>query len=274
MGNQDRIKTKVKEPVDFTSTTISIPIAFPDDKKEVVFKAKTPTRFDHPIYLPAEVSVVNEDKEYVETIKELYQKSLKSYGSVRYNLSFISNSDFIGVLEEIQLVTLNILLVFAENPHKILNHRRFIEYYQERIARFVEQYIKLTYHVQNPDTSTIETIEKIINNLKGVCYIEYKRISEMDMSDLTAELRVMEQNLAEYDNALNNALSEKSPTLKTNISSEHIDLENKKKKPVNGVEGAIINIIEMLKGIIVGGVAFSIVLLILVFGIIIYKILN
>ena len=274
MGSQDKRKTKFKEPVDFTSTTISIPIAFPSDKQEVVFKAKTPTRFDHPIYLPAEVSVVNEDKEYVETIKELYQKSLKSYGSVRYNLGFISNNDFLSVLEEIQLVTLNILLVFAEHPHKILNHRRFIEYYQERLARFVEQYVKLTYHVQNPDTPTIETIEKIINNLKGVCYIEYKRISEMDMSDLTAELRVMEQNLAEYDNALNNALSEKSPTLKTNISSEHIDLENKKHKPVNGVEGAIINIIEMLKGIIVGGVAFSIVLLVLVFGIIIYKILN
>ena len=93
------------------------------------------------------------------------------------------------------------------------------------------------------------------------------------MSDLTAELCVMEQNLAEYDNALNNALGE-TPTLKTNISSEHIDVENKKQKPVNGVEGAIINIIEMLKGIIVGGVAFSIVLLVLVFGIIIYKILN
>ena len=237
-------------------------------------KAKTAKTETDCIYIPKDITVDNNDEEYVETVKNLYQKSLKNYNTLLKNTKLVSEERHIrSVLDELVLVTLNILLVFAENPQKLLSHSRFIEYYQERAACFAEQYVKLTYHVQNPDLQAIETLEEVIGNLKGVFYVEYKRLSETDMSDLTAELKVMEQNLKDYNNALEDALLDK-PSLKTNISGARVESTSKKVMPKGSVEAAIASFIEALKGVMIGGFVFSITFLVVVFGIILYIILN
>ena len=274
-------KTKIKDVADSISATVSIPILFPDLKgKElplVVQKKRKNPSFSsfEAIYIPKDIFVDSNDEEYIETVKNLYQKALKNYESIHQNIKFISPDRRIySTLDELSLVALNILLIFAEKPHKLINHSRFIEYYQERAARFTEQYVKLTYHVQNQDISAIETLEGIFENLKGVFYVEYKRLSEADMSDLTAELKVMEQNLKDYDNALKEALGDK-PSLKTNISSAHIDSEFcKRDMPKGSIEAAIANFIEALKGVMIGGVVFSMVFVVVVFVIIMIYLLN
>lgn len=274
-------KTKIKDVADSISTTVSIPILFPDSKEKelplVVQKKRKNPSFSsfEAIYIPKDIFVDSNDEEYIETVKNLYQKALKNYESIHQNMKFISPDRRIySTLDELSLVALNILLIFAEKPHKLINHSRFIEYYQERAARFTEQYVKLTYHVQNQDLSAIETLEGIFENLKGVFYVEYKRLSEADMSDLTAELKVMEQNLKDYDNALKEALGDK-PSLKTNISSAHIDADYRKPDiPSGSIEAAIANFIEALKGVMIGGVVFSMVFVVVVFVIIMIYLLN
>lgn len=281
MPSNNRQKTKTENVVDSISTTVSIPILFPDSKgKELPLvvrkkQRKTSTPDHKFIYIPKDISVDSGDEEYIETVKNLYQKSLKNYETVHQNMKFISpDKKIYATLDELSLVTLNILLIFAEKPHKLINHSRFIEYYQERVARFTEQYVKLTYHVQNQDISAIETLDGIFENLKGVFYVEYKRLSEADMSDLTAELKVMEQNLKDYDNALKEALVDK-PSLKTNISSAHIDADYRKSDmPRGSIEAAIANFIEALKGVMIGGVVFSMVFVVVVFVIIMIYLLN
>ena len=281
MPSNNRKKTKTKDVSDCLSTTVSIPILFQDSKEKelplVVQKKYKKTSFSssEAIYIPKDIFVDSDDEEYTETVKKLYQKALKNYESVHQNMKFISPDRRIySTLDELSLVALNILLIFAEKPHKLINHSRFIEYYQERAARFTEQYVKLTYHVQNQDVSAIETLEGIFENLKGVFYVEYKRLSEADMSDLTAELKVMEQNLKDYDNALKEALGNK-PSLKTNISSAHIDSAFRKRDmPKGSIEAAIANFIEALKGVMIGGVVFSMVFVVVVFVIIMIYLLN
>lgn len=281
MPSNNRKKTKTKDVSDCLSTTVSIPILFQDSKEKelhlVVQKKRKKTSFSssEAIYIPKDIFVDSDDEEYTETVKNLYQKALKNYEIVHQNMKFISPDRRIySTLDELSLVALNILLIFAEKPHKLINHSRFIEYYQERAARFTEQYVKLTYHVQNQDVSAIETLEGIFENLKGVFYVEYKRLSEADMSDLTAELKVMEQNLKDYDNALKEALGDK-PSLKTNISSAHIDADYRKSDmPRGSIEVAIANFIEALKGVMIGGVVFSMVFVVVVFVIIMIYILN
>ena len=281
MPSNNRKKTKTKDVSDCLSTTVSIPILFQDSKEKelplVVQKKYKKTSFSssEAIYIPKDIFVDSDDEEYTETVKKLYQKALKNYESVHQNMKFISPDRRIySTLDELSLVALNILLIFAEKPHKLINHSRFIEYYQERAARFTEQYVKLTYHVQNQDVSAIETLEGVFENLKGVFYVEYSRLSETDMNDLTAELKVMEQNLKDYDESLKVALSDK-PTLKTNISSAHIDSEFRKRDmPKGSVEAAIANFIEALKGVMIGGVVFSMVFVVVVFVIIMIYLLN
>ena len=281
MQSHTRQKTKTKEKIELASATISIPIHFSESKEKelpLTIHKKERKRLissSETIYIPKDIFVDSDDEEYTETVKKLYQKALKNYESVHQNMKFISPDRRIySTLDELSLVALNILLIFAEKPHKLINHSRFIEYYQERAARFTEQYVKLTYHVQNQDVSAIETLEGIFENLKGVFYVEYKRLSEADMSDLTAELKVMEQNLKDYDNALKEALGDK-PSLKTNISSAHIDSAFRKRDmPKGSIEAAIANFIEALKGVMIGGVVFSMVFVVVVFVIIMIYLLN
>ena len=281
MQSHTRQKTKTKEKIELASATISIPIHFSESKEKelpLTIHKKERKRLissSETIYIPKDIFVDSDDEEYTETVKKLYQKALKNYESVHQNMKFISPDRRIySTLDELSLVALNILLIFAEKPHKLINHSRFIEYYQERAARFTEQYVKLTYHVQNQDVSAIEPLEGIFENLKGVFYVEYKRLSEADMSDLTAELKVMEQNLKDYDNALKEALGDK-PSLKTNISSAHIDSAFRKRDmPKGSIEAAIANFIEALKGVMIGGVVFSMVFVVVVFVIIMIYLLN
>ena len=281
MQSHTRQKTKTKEKIELASATISIPIHFPESKEKelpLTIHKKERKRLissSETIYIPKDIIVESEDEEYIETVKNLYQKSLKNYEILRYNMKFVTTDKPVyAILDELVLITLNILLVFAQKPNKILTHSRFIEYYQERVARFVEQYVKLTYHVQNPDVAAIETLEGVFENLKGVFYVEYSRLSETDMNDLTAELKVMEQNLKDYDESLKVALSDK-PTLKTNISSAHIDSEFRKRDmPKGSIEAAIANFIETLKGVMIGGVVFSMVFVVVVFVIIMIYLLN
>lgn len=280
MSSKTRKRVETKERLDFIAPTVSIPIIFHEsnDNKPVSLahrkKVKTVKTASDCIYIPKDIIVDNNDEEYVETVKNLYQKSLKNYNVLLENTKLVSEERQIrSVLDELVLVTLNILLLFAEKPQKLLSHSRFIEYYQERAARFAEQYVKLTYHVQNPDLQAIETLEGVIKNLKGVFYVEYKRLSETDMADLTAELKVMEQNLKDYNDALEEALLDK-PSLKTNISGARVETDSKKVMPKGSVEAAIASFIETLKGVMIGGFVFSIAFLVVVFGIILYMMLK
>ena len=62
-------------------------------------------------------------------IQETYQNSLYHYERVQQQIVNISDKEFLNVVEELQLITRNILVKFNEKPFRIIQHSHFVDYY-------------------------------------------------------------------------------------------------------------------------------------------------
>ena len=189
--------------------------------KAMNYPTVTETQKTKSVYISDDIEVNSEDEEQVKLIKDTYKKSLFYYQRVEKNINNIKDKDFFDTVSEIQLIMRNILLKFNEKPHRVIQHNSFIDYYQERLAKFIEQYVELATATANPNEETISKIKDIVLDLKEVFKSEFNKISETDMTDLTVEIKTMEQNLSEYVNNIDNTVPE--AILKTNISTEHVD---------------------------------------------------
>lgn len=167
------------------------------------------------------VDVDSNDKEEVTLIQETYQNSLYHYERVQQQIVNISDKEFLNVVEELQLITRNILVKFNEKPFRIIQHSHFVDYYQDRFAQFIERIVELETNAINPNKDSIKQLKDLVANLKIVFKSTYNTLSETDMNDLTAEIKTMEQSLSEYTQNIDKTVPE--AILKDNISFNHID---------------------------------------------------
>lgn len=167
------------------------------------------------------VDVDSNDKEEVTLIQETYQNSLHHYERVQQQIVNISDKEFLNVVEELQLITRNILVKFNEKPFRIIQNSHFVDYYQDRFAQFVERIVELETNAVNPNKDSIKQLKELVANLKIVFKSTYNTLSETDMNDLTAEIKTMKQSLSEYTQNIDKTVPE--AILKDNISFNHID---------------------------------------------------
>lgn len=176
------------------------------------------------VYIAEDIEIDSDDPTQVSLIKETYKKSLEYYKRVENVVGDIKDNEFLKVVSELQLIMRNILLKFNEKPHRIIQHNYFIDYYQEKFAKFVENFVDMTSNSANQDMETINKIKEIVSGLKTVFKSEFNSISETDMTDLSAEIKTMEQSMEEYVNNIDKTVPE--ATLKTNISANNITSES------------------------------------------------
>ena len=162
-----------------------------DKKIEEIDKENT-------IYINEDIKIDSEDEEQVIYLKSIYKKSLNYYKEIEELSTKINDYDFLNKINELQLITQNILLKFNENPFCISKHSMFVDYYQEKFVCFLKDYINMSTNTLSKEETMINEIKSIIINLKEVFIAEYNSITKPDMLDLAIEIDLMKKNINEY----------------------------------------------------------------------------
>ena len=179
-----------------------------EDKIEEVIK-------DNTIYISEDIKIDSEDEEQVSYIKSIYKKSLSNYHLVEGYSKKIRDENFLNTVKELQLITQNILLKFNEKPFSVPKHSMFVDYYQERFARFVGDFVKISTDTIVKDEKVINDIKTVVTGLKDIFVTEYNSISKADMLDLAVEIDLMQKNINEYTRNIEKETL--NAPLKTNI---------------------------------------------------------
>ena len=155
------------------------------------------------------------DEEKAELLRENFEKAIADFRYLQKTQGKLNDKEMNNHLNRMQRTAKNLILHLEKHPERIPSAYKFIDYYQDRAVKIVQQYQDL----EETELST-EKIQDLKNRMKSTlasldeAYAEqFEHVLNDQMLSVEAELKVMEQQL--------DAEGIKRPTSKIEILDEN-----------------------------------------------------
>ena len=133
----------------------------------------------------------------VETLPDGMAKCMADYKNIQISLQSVRDEALVGQIQKLQRTSAQIMEHLRQNPQSLPSAGRFIDYYQDRAASILRQYVAL----EQSDIRTEETerlMEKaqfVLFNLDSAYEKQYAKVLGMQFLDMDAEMTVLRQNM-------------------------------------------------------------------------------
>ena len=141
------------------------------------------------------LSLKDIDEEKAQLLSENFDKAITDYKYLQSKQDKLGDKEMNGHLKRMQKTAKNLILHLEKHPERIPTAFKFIDYYQDRAVKIVQQYEDL----EETELST-DKIRDLKERMKGTlasldeAYTEqFERVLNEQMLSVDAELKVMEQ---------------------------------------------------------------------------------
>lgn len=146
-----------------------------------------------------EASIKNLQGANAKLLQEKYSKAAADYDYIRCTIKNVKHPAIKANLITLQNISTNMLAYLGRNPEKIPLADKFINYYQDRTASLLKQYIELeASELQTPDIEKMKA--DLLCTLDGfqTAYKEqFAYLMESHLLDMNAELKVAQEVIKE-----------------------------------------------------------------------------
>ena len=142
------------------------------------------------------LSLKDIDEEKAALLTENFEKAVSDYRYIQSKQGQLGDKEMHSYIQRMQRTAKNLILHLEKHPERIPSAFKFIDYYQDRAVKIVQQYEEL----EETELST-EKIRELKDRMKSTlasleeAYTEqFERILNDQMLSVDAELKVMEQH--------------------------------------------------------------------------------
>ncbi len=143
------------------------------------------------------LSLKDIDEEKVQLLSENFDKAVTDYRYLKSMQGNLSDKEMNNHLDRMQRTAKNLILHLEKHPERIPSAFKFIDYYQDRAVKIVQQYQDL-----EETELTTEKVRELKERMKSTfasldeAYTEqFEKVLNEQMLSVDAELKVMEQQL-------------------------------------------------------------------------------
>ena len=137
------------------------------------------------------------EEERAEYLQENFEKALADFKYIEEARKTITDKELSAQLGNMQRVARNLIAHLEKNPERIPLAYKFIDYYQDRAVKIVQQYQDL--EATQLSTSRVEDLKEkmklMLSSLDAAYEDQFEHVLNEQIISADAELKVMEQQL-------------------------------------------------------------------------------
>ena len=126
---------------------------------------------------------------------EALGKARSDYAAIREGAEHIRDRGLAMQVEQLQSIAGKMLLYLSQHPQRIPAASRFIDYYQDRTASLIQQYLSLSQtgmHTEETDRLR-QDMRKIFQGFVVAYEQEFSKVLNYEVMDMDAEMKVARQ---------------------------------------------------------------------------------
>lgn len=141
------------------------------------------------------LSLKDIDEEKAQLLSENFDKAVTDYKYLQSNQGKLGDKEINSHLQRMQRTAKNLILHLEKHPERIPSAFKFIDYYQDRAVKIVQQYQELEETELSTDKvrDLKERMKSALASLDEAYTEQFERVLNEQMLSVDAELKVMEQ---------------------------------------------------------------------------------
>ena len=143
------------------------------------------------------LSLKDIDEEKAALLSENFDKAVADYRYLQSRQGKLGDKEINSHLQRMQRTAKNLILHLEKHPERIPSAFKFIDYYQDRAVKIVQQYQELEETQLSTDKvrDLKERMKSTLASLDEAYNEQFERVLNEQMLSVDAELKVMEQQL-------------------------------------------------------------------------------
>lgn len=141
--------------------------------------------------------VIIEDMANGEELVKKLNEAKDEFKSIQYSIEKIEDDDLKEQADKLIQTSGNIVNYLEKHPEKIIDARRFIDYYQNRASLLLTKYIELQdSHLETEEVKSLkENAKKAISTLNRAFDKQFQKLMSNELLDMNAEIKLIEQTM-------------------------------------------------------------------------------
>lgn len=139
--------------------------------------------------------VTNKKTEY----NDIYEKANTDYGFLQMSLPAIRDKELYYLLQSMQQIAENMLVYLEKHPERLPVAARFVNYYQDRAASLVRQYLSMREAGLRAELqqSLLQEMKNTFRGFLSAYESHLAKVMESELLDMEAEMKVAQQVMDE-----------------------------------------------------------------------------